>query len=159
MASSQQIGQQFQSAALRLSSGIYGLTYTPSCTVGARRPRNSRVADPIALALLRIARFPLVTNGEHQYNVLALLITIWRYIATLAIGDQEFPQSLLTRSADKRMSLKNLDSVANYVDRCDGRLWCILDEKICQSLQVGKRVSRVNYFRHVRTFGRFARLP
>jgi hypothetical protein len=23
------------------------------------------------------------------------------------------------------MSLKNLDSVANYVDRCDGSLWCI----------------------------------
>jgi hypothetical protein len=39
------------------------------------------------------------------------------------------------------MSLKNFDSVANYVDRCDSRLWCILDEKIGQSLQVGKRVS------------------
>jgi hypothetical protein len=57
------------------------------------------------------------------------------------------------------MSLKNLDSVANYVDRRDGRLWCILDEKIGQSLQVGKLVSRVNYLRHVRTFGRFARSP
>jgi len=57
------------------------------------------------------------------------------------------------------MSLKNLDSVANYVDRCDSSPWCILDEKIGQSLQVGKRVSRVNYFRHARTFGRFARSP
>jgi hypothetical protein len=27
----------------------------------------------MAVALRRIARFPLVTNGEHQYNVLALL--------------------------------------------------------------------------------------
>jgi len=59
-----------------------------------------------------------------------LLIAIERHIATLAIGDQEFPQSLLTGSADKRMSLKNLDSVANYVDRCDSRLWCILDKKV-----------------------------
>jgi hypothetical protein len=59
-----------------------------------------------------------------------LLIAIERHIATLAIGDQEFPQSLLTWSADKRMSLKNLDSVANYVDRCDSRLWGILDEKV-----------------------------
>src|SRR5258708_35813056 len=78
--------------------------------------------DPIALALHRIALFPLVTNGEHQYNVLALLITIERHIATLAIRDQDFPQPLLTWSADKRMSLKNLYSVANYVDRCDSSL-------------------------------------
>lgn len=80
-------------------------------------------------------------------------------MATLAIGDQEFPQSLLTWSPDKRMSLENLDSVANYVDRYDSRLWRILDEKVGQSLQVGKRVSRVDYFRHVRTFGRVARSP
>jgi hypothetical protein len=113
----------------------------------------------MAVALRRIARLPLVTNGEHQYKVLALLKTIERDITTLAIGDQEFPQSLFTRSADKRMSLKNLNSVANYIDRFDSRLWCILDEKIGQSLQVGKRVSRVDYFRHVRIFGRFARSP
>jgi len=113
----------------------------------------------MAVALSRMASFPLVPNGEHQYNVLPLLIAIERHIATLAVGDQEFPQSLLTRSANKRMSLKNLNSVANYVDRFDSRLWCILNEKIGQSLQVGKRVARVDYFRHVRTFGRFARSP
>jgi hypothetical protein len=113
----------------------------------------------MAVALRRMARLPLVTNGEYQYHVLALLITIERHIATLPIGDQEFPQSLFTRSADKRMSLKNLNSVANYVDRFDSRLWRIFDEKIGQSLQVGKRVSGVDYFRHVRIFGRFARSP
>ena len=69
--------------------------------------------ESMAVALRRIARFPLVTNGKHNYNILPLLIAIERHIATLAIGDQEFPQSLLTWSADKRMSLKNLDSVAN----------------------------------------------
>lgn len=57
------------------------------------------------------------------------------------------------------MSLKDLDSVANHVDCCDSRLWSILDEKIRQSLQVGKGVSSVDYFRHARTFGRVARLP
>ena len=57
------------------------------------------------------------------------------------------------------MSLKNLNSVANYFDRFDSRLWCILDEKIGQSLQVGKRMSRVDYFRHVRAFGRVVRSP
>src|SRR5271170_1546902 len=121
--------------------------------------RQARDLTPGHQTLCRIARFPLVTNGEHQYNVLPLLITIERHIATLAIRDQEFPQSLLTWSADKRMSLKNLCSVANYIDRCDSSLWCVLDEKVGESLQVGKRVSRVDYFRHVRTFGRFARSP
>ena len=77
----------------------------------------------MVVALRRIACLPLVTNGEHQYNVLALLITIDRHITTLSIGDQEFPRSLFTRSADKRMSLKNLNSVANYFDRFDSRLW------------------------------------
>ena len=57
------------------------------------------------------------------------------------------------------MSLKNLNSVANYIDGYDSSLWCIRDEKIGQSFKVGKRVSRVDYFRHVRTFGRFARSP
>ncbi len=42
----------------------------------------------MAVALRRIARFPLVANGEHQNNVLPLLIAIERHIATLAIGDQ-----------------------------------------------------------------------
>lgn len=133
----------------------------PTSASGRQLPDavNSRYRRSMAVALRRIARFPLVTDGEHQYNVLALLITIERHIATLAIGDQEFPQSLLTWSADKRMSLKNIDSVANHVDRCDSSLWRILDEKIGQSLQVGKRVSGVNYFRHFRTFGGFARSP
>jgi hypothetical protein len=58
----------------------------------------------------RITCFALVTNSENQYDILPLLIAVERRIATLARGDQEFPQSLLTRSADKRMSLKNLDS-------------------------------------------------
>ena len=148
---------------MRSSSGLNDTK--PSCTLGVRPLWNFRCripvsrAYPLAVALRRIARLPLVTNGEHQYNVLPSLITIERHVATLAIGDQEFPQSLLTWSADKRMSLKNLDSVANYIDRCDSSLWCILDEKIGQSLQVGKRVSGVDYFRHVRTFGRFARSP
>jgi hypothetical protein len=52
------------------------------------------------------------------------------------------------------MSLKNLDSIANHVDRCDSRLWCILDEKIGQSLQVGIRMSGVDYLRHVRIFAK-----
>lgn len=112
-----------------------------------------------AVPLRRIARFPSVADGEHQYNALPLLIAIERHIATLAIGNQEFPQFLLTRSADKRMALKNLNSVANHFDRCDSRPGRILNEKIGQPLQVGKRVSGADYFRHVRIFGRFARSP
>jgi hypothetical protein len=100
-----------------------------------------------------------MTNCEHQHDIVPLLIAIERHIATLAVGDQEFPQPLLTWPAHQRMSPKNLDSVANDVNRCDGSLWYILNEKISQSLQVGKCVSRVDYFRHVRAFGRAARSP
>jgi len=106
-----------------------------------------------------MARFPLMTNGEHQHDILLLLVAIERHITTLAVGDQEFSQPLLTWSADQRMSLKNLDPVSNDVNRCNGNLRCILSEKSSKSLKVGKSVSGVNYFRHVRTFGRAARLP
>ena len=106
-----------------------------------------------------MASFSLMTNGEHQYDILPLLVAIERHITTLAVGDQEFSQLLLTWSADQRMSLKDLDPVSNVVNRCYGCLRCILSEKISQSLQVGKSVSGVNYFRHVRTFGRATRLP
>jgi len=54
------------------------------------------------------------------------------------------------------MALKNFNPVANNVYRCNSGLWCILDERVSQSFQVGKRVSRVNYFRHVNAFGRVA---
>jgi hypothetical protein len=103
--------------------------------------------------------FPLMTNSEYQHNILPLLIAIERHIATLAVGDQEFSQPFLTWPADQRMSPKNLDSVANDVNRCNGSLCCILSEKISQSLQVNKCVSRVDYFCHVRTFGRAVRSP
>ena len=113
----------------------------------------------MVVALRRIASFPLMTNSEHQHDILLLLIAIERHIATLAVGDQEFSQPLLTWPADQRMSPKNLDPVANDFNRCNGSLWCILSEKIGQSFQVGKCVSRVDYFRHVRTFGRAVRSP
>ena len=111
------------------------------------------------VALRRIASFPLMTNGEHQHDILLLLTAIERHIATLAVGDQELSQPFLTWSADQRVSLENIDPVSNDVNRCNGSLWCILREKISQSLQVGKGVSRVNYFRHVRAFGRTTRSP
>jgi len=100
-----------------------------------------------------------MTNGKHQHDILLLLMAIERHIATLAVGDQQFFQPLLTWSADQRVSLKNLDPVSNDVYRCNGSLWCILKEKTSQSLQVSKGVSRVDYFRHVRTFGRATRAP
>jgi hypothetical protein len=100
-----------------------------------------------------------MTNSEHQHDVLPLLIAIERHIATLAIGDQEFSKPLLTWSANQRMSPRNLDSVANDVNRRNGSLRCIVSKKISQSLQVGKCVSRVDYFRHVRAFGRAVRSP
>ena len=109
--------------------------------------------------LRRMASVPLMTNGEHQHDTLLLLMAIERHIAPLAVGDQEFSQPFLTWSADQRVSRENLDPVSNDVNRCNGGLWCILSEKISQSLQIGKGVSRVNYFRHVRTFGRATRSP
>ena len=111
------------------------------------------------VALRRMASFPLMTNGEHQHDILLLLMDIERHIATLTVGDQDFSQPRLTWSADQRVSLKNLDPVSNDVNRRNGGLCCILSEKISQSLQVGKGVSGVNYFRHVRTFGRATRSP
>jgi hypothetical protein len=80
-------------------------------------------------------------------------------MTTLTVGDQEFPEFLLTQPADQRMSLMNLNSVANYVNRRNGIRWRILDEKISHSFQVGKCASRVNYFRHVLTFGCLVRSP
>ena len=78
------------------------------------------------VALRRIASFPLMTNCEHQHDIVPLLIAIERHIATLAIRNQEFSQTLLTWPADQRMSPKNLDPVANDVNRCNGSLWRIL---------------------------------
>ncbi len=106
-----------------------------------------------------MACFPLMTDSEYQHDILPLFIAIERDIATLAVGDQKLPQSLLTWPANQWMSPKNLDSVPNDVNRRNGSLRCILSEKISQSLQIGKCVSRVDYFRHVRTFGRAMRSP
>lgn len=66
-----------------------------------------------------------MTNGEHQNDILWLFIAIERNVPALAVGDQEFSQSLLTWPADQRMPSKNLDSVLNDVDRRNGCLWCI----------------------------------
>ena len=57
------------------------------------------------------------------------------------------------------MSLENLYPIANYIDRGDSGFRCILDEEISQSLQVGECASRIDYLRHVRTFGRLTRPP
>jgi hypothetical protein len=67
-----------------------------------------------------------MTNCEHQHDIVPLLIAIERHIATLAVRDQEFSQPLLTWPADQRMSPKNLDPVANDVNRFNRSLWCIL---------------------------------
>ena len=57
------------------------------------------------------------------------------------------------------MALKNLDAITNDVNRGKCSLWRVFNEEIGQSLQVCKGVSGVNYFRHVRTFGRATRSP
>jgi hypothetical protein len=45
------------------------------------------IVVPCQLRLRRVARFPLVTNSENQYNTLLLFIAIESHIATLAVGD------------------------------------------------------------------------
>ena len=100
-----------------------------------------------------------MTTSEYQHNILPLFMAIERHIATPAVRDQEFSQAFFTRSADQRLALKNLDPVSNDVNCFSGSLWCLLSEKISQSLQIGKGASRVDYFRHVRAFGRATRSP
>ena len=100
-----------------------------------------------------------MTQSKYQDDVLPLLIAVERDIPTLAIGNQQLSQPFLAWPAHQRMSLKDLDPVANYFDRRRNGLWGVPDEKVSQSLQVGKRPSGVNYFSHVFAFGRFARLP
>ena len=69
------------------------------------------------------ARIPIAADREHQHDILRSFIAMERHIATLAVGDQKFPQSLLTWPANQWMSPKNLDSVANDVN-CDVRDGC-----------------------------------
>lgn len=110
-------------------------------------------------SLRGIAHFALMTQGKNQHDILPPLVAIQRDIPTTAIGDQQLSQLLFAWPADQRMSLKNLNPVANYGDRRNCGLRCIPDEKVSQSLQVSKCMSRVNYFSHDRAFGRVARLP
>lgn len=107
----------------------------------------------------RRARFPLVADSQHKYDILPSLMAVKSHIAALAIRDRKFSQSCLARSTNERMSRKNVDAVANHIDGFNRSLWSMLDEKFSEALYVGECVSRINYFRHIRAFGAVTRSP
>lgn len=94
-----------------------------------------------------VSRFSLVPDGEHQDGVLLRLIGVERDIPCSSLRNHELTQPGFSLPANQRMTNQDGSGLIDQVE-CLQRILTAFGKKIADTFEVGKRLARIDYFRH-----------
>lgn len=100
-----------------------------------------------------------MSNGEDSRHVARLVIAVEGDVARLPPGDDEFAEGSSHEPSHEGMKFENVDRAGNQGARLLGLLGVLVDQELCEAIEVGQRVLRVDDQRHFRAFGAFAGRP
>jgi hypothetical protein len=118
-------------------------------------------ADQVFLwdCLFGAAGFPLMSQRQYQYDIRGFRVLVQRNVSRVPARNHELTQIVFHRSPDKRMALKYANRFLNdhHCSACSPRL--DLEQELEYAFEIIQCLPRVDYFRHVRDFGRAGVLP
>lgn len=118
------------------------------------------VADCACFYHIRgIAGFALMPNSQNQHGVMRFLVAVQSDVASPAPRDNQLSQLVFGGAPNQWMILENLHRFRDEFNRFQSRGRVCFEEEICEPLQVGERLRRINQLRQDLAFGLRAALP
>ena len=122
---------------------------------------HCRIADPnfTKAHSIPVPRLALVANAQDPDKIVCRVIHVQPQIAGIPARHHQLAQFPFDAAADQGMAGQDAGRIEHVRDRLGGGFGRLLQQEIRQAFQIGKRLSREDYLRHLTGLGRLTFSP